>query len=298
MDCGYPSATAGCPLGNRIPEFNEMVYKGQWKAACENLHSTNNFPEITGRICPAPCETACTLGVNDQPVLIRHIEYQIVERGFDEGWIVPQVARHKTGKRIAVIGSGPAGLAAAQQLARAGHDVTVFEKDERPGGLLRFGIPDFKLDKRIIDRRLEQLMAEGVQFQTGVQVGLDVSVRYLQKLFSAMVLTMGAGQPRDLVVPGRGFEGIHFAMEYLAQQNLLNGGLDLSGARDQRPRRNACRHRRRRYRQRLRRHRPPAARSDHAGRNPACRPTPARRIHAVALLAANDADQFLSRRGL
>jgi glutamate synthase (NADPH) small chain len=232
MDCGIPFCHgAGCPLGNRIPEFNEMVYKGQWKLACENLHSTNNFPEITGRICPAPCETACTLGVNDQPVLIRHIEYQIVERGFDEGWIVPQVARHKTGKRIAVIGSGPAGLAAAQQLARAGHDVTVFEKDERPGGLLRFGIPDFKLDKRIIDRRLDQLMAEGVQFQTGVQVGLDVSVRYLQKLFSAMVLTMGAGQPRDLVVPGRGFEGIHFAMEYLAQQNLLNGGLDLFGAR-------------------------------------------------------------------
>ena len=232
MDCGIPFCHgAGCPLGNRIPEFNEMVYKGQWKQACENLHSTNNFPEITGRICPAPCETACTLGVNDQPVLIRHIEYQIVERGFDEGWIVPQLPRHKTGKRIAVIGSGPAGLAAAQQLARAGHEVVVFEKDEKPGGLLRFGIPDFKLDKRIIDRRLEQLMAEGVQFQTGVQVGLDVSVRYLQKFFSAMVLTMGAGQPRDLVVPGRGFEGIHFAMEYLAQQNLLNGGLDLSGAR-------------------------------------------------------------------
>lgn len=232
MDCGIPFCHgAGCPLGNRIPEFNEMVYKGQWKAACDNLHSTNNFPEITGRICPAPCETACTLGVNDQPVLIRHIEFQIVERGFSEGWIVPQLPRRKTGKRVAVVGSGPAGLAAAQQLARAGHEVVVFEKDDRPGGLLRFGIPDFKLDKHIIDRRLAQMTAEGVQFQAGVQVGLDVSVRYLQKLFSAMILTMGAGQPRDLVVPGRGYEGIHFAMEYLAQQNRLNGDLDLAGAK-------------------------------------------------------------------
>ncbi|MBE0534481.1 MAG: glutamate synthase subunit beta [Phycisphaerae bacterium] len=230
MDCGIPFCHgSGCPLGNRIPEFNELIYRGQWRQACENLHATNNFPEITGRVCPAPCETSCTLGVNDEPVSIRHIEFQIVERGFQEGWITPFYNGSRTGKRIAVIGSGPAGLAAAQQLARAGHDVVVFEKDEQPGGLLRYGIPDFKLAKCVIDRRLEQLRAEGVSFQTGVKVGEDVSARYLRKLFDGICLTMGAGQPRDLNIPGRGYEHIHFAMEFLGQQNRLNAGERIAG---------------------------------------------------------------------
>ena len=223
MDCGIPFCHgAGCPLHNIIPDFNELIYKNRWKQACDLLHTTNNFPEFTGRLCPAPCETACTLGISDEPVLIKHIEYQIAERGFEEGWIKPQPASQKTGKRIAVIGSGPAGLAAAQQLARAGHDVVVFEKDDNIGGLLRYGVPDFKLEKRVIDRRLEQLRAEGVQFQTGVVAGEDLSAHYLQKMFDCICLTMGAGQPRDLNVPGRGYENIMFAMEYLTAQNKVN----------------------------------------------------------------------------
>jgi len=223
MDCGIPFCHGGgCPLGNRIPEFNELVYKDKWQQACENLHSTNNFPEITGRVCPAPCETACTLAVNDEPVLIKHIEFQIVERGFAEGWIQPLPALKKSGKRIAVIGSGPAGLAAAQQLDRAGHEVVVFEKDEGIGGMLRYGIPDFKMEKQVIDRRVEQLEAESVQFQTGVNVGEDISARYLNKMFDCICLTMGARQPRDLAVQGRGFENIVFAMDYLTMQNKLN----------------------------------------------------------------------------
>lgn len=225
QDCGIPFChAAGCPVANLIPEFNDLVYVGKWKEACEVLHSTNNFPEITGRICPAPCETACTLAVNDKPVMIRHIEFQIVERGFQEGWITPVVAAEKTGKRVAVIGSGPAGLAAAQQLARMGHAVVVFEKDEKPGGLLRYGIPDFKLEKWVIDRRLEQLKQEGVQFQMGVNVGIDISAHYLQKMFDCVCLTMGAGQPRDLTVPGRGYDNIFFAMDFLSMQNCLNSG--------------------------------------------------------------------------
>jgi glutamate synthase (NADPH/NADH) small chain len=222
-DCGVPFCYGtGCPVGNLIPEFNDLVYRGKWKQACQNLHSTNNFPEITGRVCPAPCEAACTLAVNDQPVLIRHIEYQIVERGFAEGWIVPLIPEVKTGKNVAVIGSGPAGLAAAQQLARAGHGVTVFEKDTTPGGLLRYGIPDFKLEKWVIDRRLEQLQKEGVQLQTDVNVGVDISAHYLGKMFDAICLTMGAGQPRDLTVSGRGYDNIFFAMDFLTTQNRLN----------------------------------------------------------------------------
>ena len=229
MNCGIPFCHgSGCPVKNRIPEFNELVHHGQWRQACANLHSTNNFPEITGRICPAPCETACTLGVNDEPVVIKQIEFEIVEKGFAEGWIKPLIARKKTGRRVAIVGSGPSGLAAAQQLVRAGHDVVVFEKDESAGGLLRYGIPDFKLDKKVIDRRLQQLMAEGIDFQTGVEVGVDISVRYLRKMFDAVCLTMGAGQPRDLVVPGRGYENILFAMDYLSAQNKIVAGEELS----------------------------------------------------------------------
>jgi glutamate synthase (NADPH/NADH) small chain len=229
MDCGIPFCHGvGCPLKNCIPDFNELVYKNRWQQACQLLHSTNNFPEITARVCPAPCETACTLSISDEPVSIRHIEFQIVERGFEQGWIQPQPPAEKTGKKVAIIGSGPAGLAAAQQLARAGHEVIVFEKDEKIGGLLRYGIPDFKLNKRIIDRRLKQLSAEGVQFQTGVKVGQDISPCYLRKMFDCVCLTMGAGQPRDLNIPGRGYENIVFAMEYLSLQNRLCSGEQLS----------------------------------------------------------------------
>jgi NAD(P)H-dependent glutamate synthase small subunit len=232
MDCGIPFCHgAGCPLQNNIPEFNDLVYRGRWRQACESLHSTNNFPEITGRVCPAPCETACTLAVNDEAVLIRHIEFQIVERGFAEGWIRPVVAANKTGKRVAIVGSGPAGLTAAQQLARAGHNVTMFEKDQRVGGMLRYGIPDFKLEKWVLDRRLKQLADEGVEFQTGVAVGEDISVRYLRNLFDCVCLTMGAREPRDLSVPGRGYDNVLFAMDYLTAQNKLNAGEPLNGSR-------------------------------------------------------------------
>jgi len=225
MDCGIPFCHgAGCPLGNLIPEFNDLIYRGRWREACRVLHATNNFPEITGRICPAPCEASCTLNINDDPVLIKHIELQIAERGFEEGWVRPQPAETGTGKRVAVVGSGPAGLACAQQLARAGHDVVVFEKDPRVGGLLRYGICDFKLDKRILDRRLDQMAAEGVEFETAVCVGEDISPKYLRHRFDAICLAMGAGRPRDLGVPGRGLENVHFAMEYLTQQNRRNAG--------------------------------------------------------------------------
>jgi len=225
MDCGVPFCHGiGCPLKNCIPDLNDLVYKGKWQQACKLLHTTNNFPEITGRVCPALCETSCTLSVNDEPVLIRHIEFQIVERGFKEGWIKPLPSKQKTGKKVAVIGSGPAGLAAAQQLVRAGHSVIVFEKNQKIGGLLRYGIPDFKLAKNIIDRRLEQMIAEGVEFQTGVNVGEDISVHYLRKRFDSICLTMGAGQPRDLNIVGRGYENILFAMDYLNAQNKLCSG--------------------------------------------------------------------------
>ena len=232
MDCGIPFCHgAGCPLGNRIPEFNDLVYHGRWREACENLHATDNFPEITGRICPALCEASCTLNIDGSPVTIRQIELQIVERGFAEGWVRPLPAPRKTGKKVAIIGSGPAGLAAAQQLARTGHEVTVFEKNDRIGGLLRYGIPDFKLEKHVLDRRIEQIEAEGVSFQTGVEIGEDLSPRYLRRRFDAICLALGAGVPRDLGVPGRGLENIHFALEFLARQNRLNAGDDLGGER-------------------------------------------------------------------
>jgi glutamate synthase (NADPH/NADH) small chain len=224
MDCGIPFCHTGCPVSNRIPEFNELVYRGKWREASENLHSTNNFPEITGRVCPAPCEPACTLSINDAPVLIKHIEYQIAERAFREGWVEPRPAPLRTARRVAVVGSGPAGLAAAQQLARVGHDVVVFEKDDRIGGLLRYGIPDFKLEKWVIDRRLAQLRAEGVKFETGVVVGEDLSERYLRRNFDAILLAMGASEPRGLSVQGAAFDNVHFAMDFLVQQNRLVAG--------------------------------------------------------------------------
>jgi len=225
MDCGIPFCHgAGCPVKNRIPEFNDLVYRGLWQAASENLHSTNNFPEITGRVCPAPCESACTLAINSDAVTIKHVEYQIAERAFREGWVKPIRPAFRTGKRVAVIGSGPAGLAVAQQLTRQGHEVVVFEKDDRIGGLLRYGIPDFKLEKRVIDRRLEQMVAEGAKFEPGVHVGQDVSGRYLRRMFDAICLCMGAGQARPLRVPGGDLPGVHFAMDFLAQQNRRVAG--------------------------------------------------------------------------
>ncbi len=219
MDCGVPFCHTGCPLNNIIPDWNDLVYKGRWHDAVRRLHSTNNFPEFTGRVCPAPCEAACVLGINAPPVTIKQIERAIVDRGFELGYIKPEPAPVKTGKRVAVVGSGPAGLAAAQQLARAGHDVTVFEKNDRIGGLMRYGIPQFKMEKDLIDRRLEQMIAEGVKFETGAAVGVNVPVEDLRKEFHAILLAGGAEQPRDLKVPGRELGGIHFAMEFLPQQN-------------------------------------------------------------------------------
>ena len=224
MDCSIPFCHQGCPLGNLIPDWNDLVYRNRWKTAIERLHATNNFPDFTGRLCPAPCESSCVLGINDDPVTIKGIEHAIIEHAFDEGWVQPQLPLRRTGKRVAIIGSGPAGLAAAQQLNRAGHRVTVFERDDRIGGLLRYGIPEFKMEKRILDRRLKQMEAEGVVFRTRADVGRTVPIAQIRTEYDAIVLTGGAGAPRDLPVPGRELKGVHFAMEYLTLQNRRNEG--------------------------------------------------------------------------
>jgi glutamate synthase (NADPH/NADH) small chain len=224
MDCGIPFCQNGCPVNNIIPDWNDLVYRHQWKRALDVLHATNNFPEFTGRVCPAPCEAACTLNINQEPVGIKSIEHFIIDKGYAEGWVTPVIAARKTGRRVAVVGSGPAGLACAQQLARAGHDVVLFEKSDRIGGLLRYGIPDFKMEKHLIDRRMAQMSIEGVEFRPGVEVGRDIAAQDLVAQFDAVALTGGAEAPRDLPVPGRDLVGVHFAMEFLPQQNKLVAG--------------------------------------------------------------------------
>jgi len=230
MDCGIPYCHQGCPINNIIPDWNDLVYQGQWRQALEVLHSTNNFPEFTGRICPAPCEAACTLNLTEQPVTIKTIECSIIDRGWQEGWLAPQIPRHRTGKRVAIVGSGPAGLASAQQLSRAGHQVVVFEKADRIGGLLRYGIPDFKMEKHLIDRRMAQMQAEGVIFRPNTHVGVDIPAQQLLDDYDAVILAGGSEKPRDLSVPGRELQGIHFAMEFLPLQNKRVAGDVLSEA--------------------------------------------------------------------
>jgi glutamate synthase (NADPH/NADH) small chain len=224
MDCGIPFCNSGCPLGNLIPDWNDLVYRDQWRAAIERLHATNNFPEFTGRLCPAPCEAACVLGINEDPVTIKQVEVEIIDRAWQEGWVRPISSGERTGRRVAVVGSGPAGLAAAQQLTRAGHEVVCFERADRPGGLLRYGIPEFKMEKRFLDRRLEQMAAEGTQFVTGTDVGVDISAAALQENFDAVVLAGGATAWRDLPIPGRHLDGIHQAMEFLPPANRVIEG--------------------------------------------------------------------------
>ena len=224
MDCGIPFCNSGCPLGNLIPDWNDLVHRDQWRAAIERLHATNNFPEFTGRLCPAPCEAACVLGIIEDPVTIKQVEVEIIDRAWDEGWVRPLPPAERTGRRVAVVGSGPAGLAAAQQLTRAGHEVVCFERADRAGGLLRYGIPEFKMEKRFLDRRLEQMAAEGTNFATGTDVGVDISAGALQENFDAVVLAGGATAWRDLPIPGRDLDGIHQAMEFLPPANRVIEG--------------------------------------------------------------------------
>ena len=231
MDCGVPFCHKGCPLGNIIPDFNDLVYRDRWRDALDRLHATNNFPEFTGRLCPAPCETSCVLGINQPAVTIKQIEQRIIDEGFERGYVVPLPPAERTGKTVAVVGSGPAGLAAASQLNRAGHTVTVFERADRIGGLLRYGIPDFKLEKTVLDRRLALMEEEGVLFRPGVNVGVDLPVEELRARFDAVLVAGGSTVPRDLPVPGRELGGIHFAMEYLTQQNRVNAGDRIVGER-------------------------------------------------------------------
>lgn len=232
MDCGVPFCHTGCPLNNLIPDWNDLVYRDRWRDALRSLHATNNFPEFTGRICPAPCEEACVLGINEPPVTIKLVEQKIIDYGFQEGWIQPEPPRRRTGKRVAIVGSGPAGLAAAQQLNRAGHNVIVLEKHDRIGGLLRYGIPDFKLEKSWVDRRLEQLSAEGVQFRANFHAGIDARADELIRQYDSVLITIGAEQHRDLDIPGRDLKGIHFAMDYLTQQNKRGAGYLFSGSEE------------------------------------------------------------------
>ena len=229
MDCGIPFCQSGCPVNNIIPDWNDLVFRGQWRQALDTLHSTNNFPEFTGRVCPAPCEASCTLNINNDPVGIKSIEHFIIDKGWEEGWVRPRPPQHRTGKRVAIVGSGPAGLACAQQLARAGHDVVLLEKNDRIGGLLRYGIPDFKMEKSHIDRRIEQMRAEGVEFRVNQHVGVNVGAADLLTEFDAIALTGGAERPRDLPVPGRDLDGVHFAMEFLPQQNKVVAGDKVPG---------------------------------------------------------------------
>ena len=229
MDCGIPFCQTGCPVNNIIPDWNDLVYRGHWRDALEVLHSTNNFPEFTGRVCPAPCEASCTLNINDDPVTIKSIEQAIIDKGWSEGWVQPQPPARSSGKKVAVVGSGPAGLACSQQLARAGHDVTLFETSDRIGGLLRYGIPDFKMEKHHIDRRIEQMQAEGVTFRTSVHVGVGVVGAELMEQFDAVALTGGSEKARDLPVPGRSLDGVHYAMEFLPQQNKVVAGDKVAG---------------------------------------------------------------------
>ena len=231
MDCGIPFCHNGCPVNNLIPDWNDLIYGENWKAALEALHSTNNFPEFTGRVCPAPCEASCTLNITDKPVTIKSIECAIIDRGWNEGWVTPKISHSKTGKKVAVIGSGPAGLACSQQLARVGHSVSLFERNSTFGGLLRYGIPDFKMEKHLIDRRMEQMRAEGVTFIANTEIGIDISTADILEDFDAMVLTGGSETPRNLEVPGRDLDGVHYAMDFLAQQNRRIAGEDVTDNR-------------------------------------------------------------------